>query len=122
MSMLRGNDMMNAVNEKDWRLFRSRLPGWQEAFMDKLIVEYIGLLNRGEAASERFWALEKRIREDKRNPGVLITEMSRSKMRTNLTQLLGHGVITLEDLDGFSEELREDLSWIVNSWSADHDN
>lgn len=121
MSMLRGNDTMNAVNEKDWRLFRSRLPGWQEAFMDKLIVEYIGLLNSGEPASERFWAIEKRIREDKRNPGVLITEMSRSKMRTNLIQLLGHGVITLEDLDGFSEELREDLSWIVKCWSAEHD-
>ena len=82
MSLLRGNDMMNAVNEKDWKLFRRRLPGWQGAFMNKLIMEYIGLLNSTEPASKRFWALDKRIREDKCNPGVLITEMRRSKMRT----------------------------------------
>ena len=24
------------VNEKDWKLFRSRIPDWQEAYMDKL--------------------------------------------------------------------------------------
>ncbi len=28
---------MKQVNEKDWKLFRSRLPGWQEAYMGKLI-------------------------------------------------------------------------------------
>jgi hypothetical protein len=31
---------MKQVNEKDWKLFRSRLPGWQEAYMGKLIEEY----------------------------------------------------------------------------------
>ena len=30
---------MKQVNEKDWKLFRSRLPGWQEAYMGKLIEE-----------------------------------------------------------------------------------
>ncbi len=36
---------MKQVNEKDWKLFRSRLPGWQEAYMGKLIEGYKALLN-----------------------------------------------------------------------------
>ena len=28
---------MNRFSEKDWKLFRSKIAGWQEAYMDKLI-------------------------------------------------------------------------------------
>ena len=111
MSELRGYD--DRINEKDWKLFRSRLPGWQEAYMEKLLQEYTEILNGDGLASDKFWALDERIRQDKRNPGVLITEMSRSKMRTNLLRLVDCEVITAEDLDGFSNELREDLLRII---------
>lgn len=114
MSELHG--YVDRVNEKDWKLFRSRLPGWQEAYMDKLLQEYAEILNGDRLASDKFWALDERIRHDKRNPGVLITEMSRSKMRTDLLRLLDCEVITADDLDGFSDELREDLCRIVRSW------
>ena len=33
------------VNEKDWKLFRSRIGLWQEAYMDRLNREYIELLS-----------------------------------------------------------------------------
>ena len=32
--------MVKGVNEKDWKLFRSRLPVWQETYMEKIIEEY----------------------------------------------------------------------------------
>ena len=119
MSELHG--YVNRVNEKDWKLFRSRLPGWQEAFMEKLIGEYTEILHGDGFASDKFWALEERLRQDKRNPGVLITEMSRSRMRANLLQLLSSEVITADDLVGFSDELREDLSWVTRNWGAEPD-
>lgn len=122
MSLLRGRDVMNTVSEKDWKLFRSKLPGWQEAYMDKLVKEYIKLLSGDKLPSDKFWALEERIRQDKRNPGVLITEMSRSRMRSNLLHMLACKVITVEDLDGFSEELRQDLEQIVKNWSEERQN
>ena len=28
---------MNKFSEKDWKIFRSKIAGWQEAYMDKLI-------------------------------------------------------------------------------------
>ena len=52
------------VNEKDWKLFRSRIPDWQEAYMDRLNHEYIELLSGEGNPSDKFWALEERIRQD----------------------------------------------------------
>lgn len=75
------------VNEKDWKLFRSRIPDWQEAYMDRLNHEYIELLSGEGNPSDKFWALEERIRQDKKGSGVQ-TEMSRSNMKFILMDLL----------------------------------
>ena len=32
--------MEKGVNEKDWKLFQSRLPGWQETYMERIVEEY----------------------------------------------------------------------------------
>ena len=107
--------MEKRVNEKDWKLFRSRLPGWQETYMEKIIEEYRELLCREEQASEKFWALNERIKQDKRNPGVLMHDVKRSNIDIHLLQLLRYGVIRLENLDGFSEELQEKLTWFMEN-------
>ena len=103
---------MNKVNESDWRLFRSRLPIWQEAYMERRNREYIALLSGGGSASEKFWELEKRVREDKKSGGVVMC-MSRANMELNLLRLLSDGVISMADLDGFSEDLREKLAFVL---------
>ena len=59
------------LSKNDWKLFRERLPGWQERYMDKLTREYAEFLTDDSCrASERFWALNKRMREDRRNPAA----------------------------------------------------
>lgn len=68
---------MNRFSEKDWKLFRNKIADWQEAYMEKLNGEYIELLSGEGDASEKFWTLEKRIRQDKKDCGVRC-EMSRS--------------------------------------------
>ena len=68
---------MNKFSEKDWKIFRSKIAGWQEAYMDKLNKEYIKILSGDGKPSEKFWTLEKRIKEDKKDCGVQC-EMSRS--------------------------------------------
>ena len=35
--------MEKGVNEKDWKLFRSRLPGWQETYMEKVDTGYFAV-------------------------------------------------------------------------------
>ena len=97
---------MNRFSEKDWKLFRSKIADWQEAYMEKLNSEYIKLLSGEGNASEKFWALEKKIRQDKKDCGVQC-EMSRSNQFYIMLSLLNEGAITLEDLSDFSEELQE---------------
>ena len=104
----------NDVIESDWKLFRKKLPGWQEAYMDKLNQDYIQLLTGPGAASDKFWELEKRIKEDKKDVGV-VAEMRRSVMFWNLIALLREEAITLDDLEGFSDELQESLAFVTRS-------
>ena len=71
------------VNEADWKLFRQKLPGWQEAHMEKLIKEYAAVIAGTGKASDKFWELEERINADKKHVGV-VARMSRSNMYNNL--------------------------------------
>ena len=104
---------MNQIEEKDWKLFREKLPDWQEAYMERLIKEYAELLSGDTAASERFWALDRRIRSDRQSLGVRVNETSRSKLQNILTGLMIDNIISEDDLQDFSDELREStLQWL----------
>ncbi len=76
--------------------------------MEGLCDEYAGILSGGGAASERFWALRERIEEDRHKAGVVISPR-RSTLASSLARLMAEGAITPDDLDGFSDELRERL-------------
>lgn len=53
------------ISKKDWKLFRENLASWQENYMDKLTKQYIELLSdENKNASDKFWELEKRIKQD----------------------------------------------------------
>ena len=70
--------------------------------------EYIQLLLQDKPASSLFWELEKRIKQDKTSPGVIL-ELARSKVVTNLVGLINDKVITFEDLNDLSDELKEEV-------------
>ncbi len=61
------------ITKSDWKLFRERLPGWQEKYMERLVEEYAKYLQSDLPASTKFWEMEKRIKEDKRRPGVQLS-------------------------------------------------
>ena len=99
---------MNKFSEKDWKLFRNKISDWQEAYMEKLNKEYIVLLSGEGNASDKFWKLEKRIREDKKDCGVQY-EMSRSNQFYIMLSLLNEGAITFDDLEDFSDDLKDTM-------------
>ena len=75
------------------------------------------MLSGGGNASDRFWALEKRIREDKKDCGVQC-RMSRSNLLSIMISLLNEGAITFDDLEGFSDDLK--IRWGI--WQETDDN
>lgn len=101
---------------KSWKRARlevakKRLPGWQEAFMASRIEGYVKLLSdETKLASDRFWQLDKMIKEDRKKSGV-IAEMSHLDKDLILLNLLREGTITESDLEGFSEELTETVRY-----------
>lgn len=95
---------MYQLSKKDWKLFREKLPNWQEHYMEQLIKGYLELLSSDGRASDRFWELDERISTDRRHPGVIV-EMSKSDAVFILARLYSDQVITDQDLEGFSQEL-----------------
>ena len=57
--------------------------------------------------------LNDRIKKDQNNPGVII-EMSRLLLVENLISLIKHNVITLDELNDFSEETKESIQMWLN--------
>ena len=83
--------------------------------MERLTKEYIQLLSGSEKASDKFWKLEERIKKDRKHPGVII-ELNKGNMLYDIVALINYGVITVEDLDGFSDELKEGVNFLLKRW------
>lgn len=44
---------MRDVAESDWKLFKKMLPQWQERYMEKLIGQYVEILNDRHPPAKR---------------------------------------------------------------------
>ncbi len=77
------------------------------------------LSDKGKDSSIKFWELEKRINKDKYNPGIMV-RMSRSNTYLNMASLINLKVIDFNDLADFSDELKEDVRYILDNevWDA----
>ena len=78
--------------------------------MERLVKEYIELLSSDRQASDKFWELDKRIKQDKRCTGVLARDVKRSNMFQHIINLIYEEAITEDDLKEFSEDLRDTVN------------
>ena len=101
------------VSKSDWKLFRARIGDWQETYMERLVKEYMDLLDGEENASDKFWKLEERIKKDKKHSGVML-ELSKGNMIFDIVALINSGVITTADLEGVSDELRKSVDFLLH--------
>lgn len=101
-------------SKEDWKLFRQKINHWQETYMEQLLLEYKELMNGDSPASSKFWALEKRIKEDKKKPGVIL-ELRKGEIATNILRLINDGAITLDDLEAFSDEFKDYIKLLLKN-------
>ena len=104
---------MSEISKADWKLFMEKVPEWQERYMEKLVQKYVKLLTSPGDASEHFWELEKRIRNDKKHPGVMM-QLEKGEAIWDIAILIRKKVITVKDLDGFSQELKDAVAAILD--------
>ena len=99
------------ITKEDWKLFQKKIPLWQETHMDRLNREYIDILSGEGNPSDRFWQLEKRIKQDKKNCGVII-RLQKQTVDDDLAALINDGVITFADIAEFSDELQKRVRYL----------
>ena len=100
-------------SNRDWKLFREKLPGWQEAYIDRSNQEYIGILTGNGNPSDKFWELQKRIHRDKQGRGVIL-QLSKNNMVFDIAAMINDGVITFSEVEEFSDELKETVHYLCN--------
>ena len=101
------------ISKEDWKHYREKLPAWQENYMNRLNKEYMHLLSADKKPSEKFWELEKRIKNDRHHPGVII-EVRKSSAIFDILRLIRFDVITYDDLTDFSNELQQIVKMLLD--------
>ena len=81
--------------------------------MEELTQDYIKLLSSPGNASDHFWELDERIKKDRKHPGVII-EMRKSDAIWDIAMCVRQNVITMDDLEGFSEDIIDAVK-LINS-------
>lgn len=104
--------VMNDITKADWKLFMEKVPEWQEAYMENLLKEYIKMLQSKKPASIKFWDLDKRIKKDKKNPGVQM-QLDKGKAIFDIVTMINLGIITQENLADFSDDLKESVQELI---------
>ena len=99
-------------SKRDWKLYREKIGEWQEHHMEKLVKEYADYLCSDLPASTKFWEMEKRIKRDRKTPGVCI-ELRKADMFWDIAGLISDKVISMDDLEEFSDDLKEAVALIL---------
>ena len=99
-------------SKRDWKLYREKIGRWQEHYMEKLVKEYADYLRSDLPASTKFWQIEKRIKRDRKTPGVCI-DLRKSAMYWDIAGLINDKVISMDDLEEFSDDLKEAVALIL---------
>ena len=74
-------------SKRDWKLFRDKISTWQENYM------------------------EKQIKQDKKKPGVML-DLRKQEMVFYIVRLINDKAITMDDLEEFSDELRDYVKYL----------
>lgn len=99
-------------SKRDWKLYREKIGEWQEHYMEQLVKEYADYLCSDLPASTKFWEIEKRIKRDRKTPGVCI-ELRKSDMFWDIAGLINDKVISMDELEEFSDDLKEAVALIL---------
>lgn len=105
---LRGYDEQLAEEKQRTERVTKRILTEEEMsdLSDKLNHQYIDLLNGDGLASDKFWGLNRRIREDRKSLGVQM-ELRKTDLPYTLVNLLHEKIITEDDLKQFSNVLQD---------------
>jgi hypothetical protein len=101
------------MSESDWKTFRKMVPELRERYLEKTNEELKNLLlTPDQTPTERFWNTYEKITKEAKILHHCLDGHSRSRMVSFIYMMLDCGLMDLDDLSQFSDELRESArSW-----------
>ena len=100
--------MRDNPKESDWKTFRKMVPELRERYLSRCNPELLAILrDESLTPTEQFWNVEERIGKEVKILRSCLDGHSRSKMVDYMTVMYLQGMLTDDDLQGFTEELRD---------------
>ena len=104
------------LKESDWKLLSLKYYEWKNRYLVQFITEYKAILDSDDTPIDKFVELKERINKDSRASVFhLPGRFSRNDMNLNIKSLLDTGVITIDDLSEFSDEVRDMAEFVVQN-------
>jgi len=102
--------MHDTPQESDWKAFRRMVPELRERYLGRRIPKLLAVLqDESLTPTERFWKVEERIDKEAKVLRKCLDGHSRSRMFLFIMQMRRSRMLTDEDLEPFSDELREQI-------------
>lgn len=103
--------MSSNPKESDWKHFRKIVPDLRERYLEEKNSHFIkSLTDTKKTPTERFWDTLEQMGKEKKILIDCLDGHSRSKQFFYMALMCRYGMITRADLDGFSDQLKEDLN------------
>lgn len=101
--------------KQDWKTFQASLPDFRERYLAERNKTFIAILNDDKRTpTEQFWDAYDAMKKQDKILRDCLDGYSKSDMDLHILLMLRHGLMKEDDLNAFSDELREWVHQIRN--------
>lgn len=102
---------MITIRESDWKRLRDLKPRALERFCDRVLLEVAQACSDSAATShQRYGAIYDLIRERDKELARIFDDLRRSNAKTRLLFMQRAGLLTDDEVSGFSEEIQDAIA------------
>ena len=107
--------MNDRPKESDWKRYRSLVDHLRDRYLKRKNAELVSELTHPEKTpTEQFWDTFEKMKKEAEVLDNCLGYHARSRMFMSMALMFRYGMIERKDLEGFSEDLIEQLEWILD--------
>ncbi len=103
--------MLGKPLESDWKVYSKRVSEWRDRYLAEKNRQIMAVLSdAGKTPTDQFWDAKEMMENEARILEDCLGHYSRSNMLFSLMSMFHHGLVREEDLQEFSDQLRQRIS------------
>ena len=101
------------MRESDWKKIQAMLPTLRERYLAARNARITAILaDPAKTETDRFWTVATLVNKEAKVLHDCLDGHSRSKMWLYMLNMIRAGMLTREDISGFSEELQKEMAYV----------